>query len=443
MSRWLKSSLFAAGLAACGAPTHEVASHYVKSQLISASKGGTITVGQADDPVLAGTSIVIPAGALPADTTVTIAEGATRVAPAGAQTAGPVATFGPDGTKFSTPATITLPYALPAGAAVGDLEIEAVESSGAATTLSPSQLKLNAKASTAAFGLTGFPRHGAFVGPAGDGGVDGGTCPGFCPSGQACCASARGCTDLSTDENNCGACGNVCPSSSTCSGGACITIGPCQGCATCRTDADCTGGTVCVNGSCSSAIDGGVNACVAACGVGCAPPGSYCFSDGQFYCSPCVAACHGASQVACADGGISTVGDGGTCPGFCPSGQVCCDPTTGCTDLSTDPNNCGTCGNACPSGSQCTGGACTSVGATDGGSGCGACGSATYCYVIWSGGAPPNCVATDSCNALPAACDTSPTCACLLDAGAYYPARGDSCAVDGGGPVVTSGALGC
>lgn len=46
--------------------------------------------------------------------------------------------------------------------------------------------------------------------------------------------------------------------------------------------------------------DGGaVAACVAACGVGCSAPGQLCYSDGQDYCSPCVANCYGAQSVSC------------------------------------------------------------------------------------------------------------------------------------------------
>jgi hypothetical protein len=41
-------------------------------------------------------------------------------------------------------------------------------------------------------------------------------------------------------------------------------------------------------------------ACAAACPIGCANPNSVCFSDGQKYCSGCVANCYGAFLVNCA-----------------------------------------------------------------------------------------------------------------------------------------------
>ena len=40
-----------------------------------------------------------------------------------------------------------------------------------------------------------------------------------CPAGQTLCGGS--CVSLATDRSNCGACGNVCGSSATCSGGAC------------------------------------------------------------------------------------------------------------------------------------------------------------------------------------------------------------------------------
>jgi len=42
-------------------------------------------------------------------------------------------------------------------------------------------------------------------------------CP--CPSGQTCCNGT--CTDLTTDTNNCGACGNACNSNQLCAYGMC------------------------------------------------------------------------------------------------------------------------------------------------------------------------------------------------------------------------------
>src|SRR5258706_6537689 len=50
-----------------------------------------------------------------------------------------------------------------------------------------------------------------------DSGTDGGT--GSCNAGQATCNAM--CTDLSTDNANCGSCGNACPGGTKCAAGSC------------------------------------------------------------------------------------------------------------------------------------------------------------------------------------------------------------------------------
>ena len=72
------------------------------------------------------------------------------------------------------------------------------------------------------------------------------TCP--CPSGQTCCSGT--CTDLSSDNNNCGSCGNKCDACSTCQSGTCVS--------------SCASGQVCLNGSCC-AICGGATCCGPTC----------------------------------------------------------------------------------------------------------------------------------------------------------------------------------
>jgi len=62
-----------------------------------------------------------------------------------------------------------------------------------------------------------------------------------CPSGKTRCGGI--CVDPSTDNNNCGGCGNSCATGATCAGGSCATL-VCNGTA-------CQGGTACCsNGAC-------------------------------------------------------------------------------------------------------------------------------------------------------------------------------------------------
>ncbi len=72
------------------------------TQDISAAEGGEVTVGDA--------GLSIPAGALGGDTTVTVeTKSPSSDLPSSADLKGLVYDFGPDGTMFSTPATLTLP----------------------------------------------------------------------------------------------------------------------------------------------------------------------------------------------------------------------------------------------------------------------------------------------------------------------------------------------
>jgi hypothetical protein len=68
-----------------------------------------------------------------------------------------------------------------------------------------------------------------------------------CPTGQTNCSGT--CIDLSSDNHNCGSCGNVCPAGQMCSSGQCVcppgTTKLCNG--TCaHTCGNCPGGCGCV-----------------------------------------------------------------------------------------------------------------------------------------------------------------------------------------------------
>ena len=103
------------------------------SAVIVAATGGMVTV-PASHP-LAGTSIAIPAGALAADTVISISE-APPPGPPGA--IGPAIDIGPNGTVFRLPATVTLVYdkaALAPDTVEAHLSITKIEASGVETPL--------------------------------------------------------------------------------------------------------------------------------------------------------------------------------------------------------------------------------------------------------------------------------------------------------------------
>jgi hypothetical protein len=94
-------------------------------------------------------------------------------------------------------------------------------------------------------------------------------CPGaqFCANGQCCpdgsvCCNGVSCADLSSDDNNCGACGNVCSGSEICINGTCQCVAPFTQCGnTCVDTAsdpnNCGGCGIVCGGTCS-----GVMCCV-------------------------------------------------------------------------------------------------------------------------------------------------------------------------------------
>jgi hypothetical protein len=172
-----------------------------------------------------------------------------------------------------------------------------------------------------------------------------------CPPGQTSCIN--GCTNMTTDPNNCGTCGNACtttdPNASgpSCGNGQCTTscdaaFTLCNGvCVNEQTDTNncggcsttCLSGETCTSGVCSCASD--KNLCANTC--------VYTQVDTN-NCGSCGNVCP-TSQI-CASGNCS-----------CDSGQTLCG-TTCISDLQTDPLNCGACGTVCSVGDVCTSGQC-------------------------------------------------------------------------------------
>ncbi|MFO0558476.1 MAG: MXAN_6577-like cysteine-rich protein [Polyangiales bacterium] len=176
-----------------------------------------------------------------------------------------------------------------------------------------------------------------------------------CAAGLQLCGAR--CVDVSASTDHCGACGNACSTTQTCTMGMCVAAIACPSGQT-----DC-GGT-CVDTKSSSAHCGECgNACSAGqtCAMGmCALP-----------------ACTG-GETRCAGTCVNTQSDTnncGACGTVCAMGQMCsagaCVPSTvmctgtqtncsgTCVELASDRDNCGACGRTCAPGQSCTASMCT------------------------------------------------------------------------------------
>lgn len=218
------------------------------------------------------------------------------------------------------------------------------------------------------------------------------------------------CANLSNDERNCGACGNVCRSGEVCLGGGCQI--PCgDGLAACEdethsycTDVNtdeancgecrvaCAPSDHCANGDCLPACPDAelpnncgtpdAAACVnvltdadncGACGRSC--PVQHACVEGActLICDAAETRCVDAQGVPyCADTQTDAANCGGCGEAFaCADGRACvagacalpCDAPLfecggSCVDRDVDPNHCGACGNACGQGYSCVSGAC-------------------------------------------------------------------------------------
>lgn len=175
-----------------------------------------------------------------------------------------------------------------------------------------------------------------------------GACALDCAAGQTACGDV--CVDDQTNRDNCGACGTMCAAGELCSAGTCAlscqdSLSECDGlcvntqssltdCGTCGTT--CAAGEVCSDGACALSCQAGLTECNDTC------------ADTQADRANC-----GACGMACAAGEVCSAG---ACALSCQDGLSECDGT--CVDVQKDGDHCGACGTICGAGQACSAGAC-------------------------------------------------------------------------------------
>lgn len=215
-----------------------------------------------------------------------------------------------------------------------------------------------------------------------------------CPASKFPCS-----VDTSTDTENCGGCGNVCPSGDDvaallggryyCTGGTCRLacdpgFGDCNGDATdgCETslscDSDncgacgkkCAPGEFCHEGECG--CPAGLEECNSACKI---PDGCFNIKTSELNCGACGVQCPQVGPIGdlslhlacgCQEGQCNRRKCGGAlfryadCNNPAPPKECVVLPDEdGCeTNIDLDPNNCGACGHSCAPGQVCSGGEC-------------------------------------------------------------------------------------
>ncbi len=163
------------------------------------------------------------------------------------------------------------------------------------------------------------------------------TCGG-CSGGSSCCSSS--CTNVLTDNNNCGTCATVCTNGRTCQAGACAcsagVFNDNNNCGTCGVV--CGSNSTCSGGAC--ACDSGYNDCAGTCrdlqadNNNCGSCGNVCGGSDTCSAGSCTSSCAALPITsACAVGGDCC---SGTCDVVDTCGDLrCCYPLgTACTDSS-------------------------------------------------------------------------------------------------------------
>ncbi|TNE47808.1 MAG: hypothetical protein EP343_18255 [Deltaproteobacteria bacterium] len=223
-----------------------------------------------------------------------------------------------------------------------------------------------------------------------------------CLSGTSLCGNT--CRNLQVDEDNCGSCGNKCPSGKICISGACtcepgqtFCSGVCQdlqndptNCGSCGNQ--CASGQQCCGGQCTDTTQSASN-----CGV-------------------CGKVC-GSGESCCNGKCSATQSDErncGACGTVCGNSETCCSGS--CKDVSSDHDNCGTCGNSCGSIKTCCNHLCVLSSSTI--KHCGVCSKACEEGI--------DCE-TGKCNCGPGKTDCNGTCAVLNKNVNHCGACGISC----------------
>jgi len=221
-----------------------------------------------------------------------------------------------------------------------------------------------------------------------------GACSQACPGGQVCdhgnCAttcrpdlttcsqplgdggSAPACADITADRLNCGGCGVACAAGEICEDGACaVSCG--NALSTCLGDVG-DGGTFsyCANlagdvnncGACGTVCGQGTTCQDGHCATTCQPGETLCTgSDGGAYCANTASdsADCGACGTACSQGTVCSLGQ---CATTCQPGETLCTGSDGgayCANTASDNANCGACGTACSQGTACSLGQCVTT----------------------------------------------------------------------------------